>query len=427
MAQQEWSGESGQAAVSLVLLLGMFLLGTMGFAVDLTNAWFHRQNAQTATDAACEAGAMDLVYAAAGEALSTANFTAGTASDCVSSSTATMCKYAAKNGYSGTGLVTNAPSNSVSWTFPSTVTGVNAGGGTNSFLKVTTSENVPTYFMRMVSAKKVLNITTTATCGVAGIRGAAPVLVLNPTLSGAFTYSGGGALYIVGGPVRGVQVNSDSTTAVKWTASGVINTSKGGPNGTGSDIGIVGGPTTIPTNGSSSGFTGGTSGNWKPSVAPIPDPFGSVPVPASIKNITPSNGWVKYGTDGCPDHVNRAGGTNQYCYEYSPGYYPSGLPSLINNYSTIIFKPGIYYLNGSLGISGSNTVRIAKPSGYSQTDGVMFYFLSGSLQISGGAGGSNQCTSFTGCTQIDPVNSTDLTCDASTPNSNLGLATMHRM
>lgn len=50
------SGESGQAAISLVLILGLFLLGVLGFAVDFTNMWFHRQAATAAADAACQAG-----------------------------------------------------------------------------------------------------------------------------------------------------------------------------------------------------------------------------------------------------------------------------------------------------------------------------------------------------------------------------------
>jgi hypothetical protein len=57
---------------------------------------------------------------------------------------------------------------------------------------------------------------------------------------------------------------------------------------------------------------------------------------------------------------------------------------------------------------------MAKPSGYKQTDGVMFYFLSGTFSISGGSGGTQS--------GIDSVSSTDLTCDGSSPNSNLGMS-----
>src|SRR5215472_690915 len=51
--------ESGQAMLFTLLALGLFLIGAMAFAVDLSNAWFNRQSAQSAADAACTAGAMD--------------------------------------------------------------------------------------------------------------------------------------------------------------------------------------------------------------------------------------------------------------------------------------------------------------------------------------------------------------------------------
>ncbi|SRR5258708_7381208 len=52
--------EGGQAAISVVLILGLFLVGILALAVDFTNIWFHRQAAGAAADAACQAGAMDL-------------------------------------------------------------------------------------------------------------------------------------------------------------------------------------------------------------------------------------------------------------------------------------------------------------------------------------------------------------------------------
>ncbi len=65
--------ESGQAAVFLVLAMGIFLIGGVGFVVDGANLWFHRQSAQTAADAACTAGAMDLLSTAAGASLPNAS------------------------------------------------------------------------------------------------------------------------------------------------------------------------------------------------------------------------------------------------------------------------------------------------------------------------------------------------------------------
>ena len=351
-----------------------------------------------------------------GMTLSGAGFVPGVAGDCAGSS-ATMCTYAAANGYSGTGLVAGAVSNSVTWTFPSTVTGV-TGSGSNSFLRVLISENVRTYFMSLANATKYLTVNMSCTCGVVQVKAAAPMVVLHPTMSGAFSYVGGGALNIAGGPARGLQINSSSSTAISWTPSGIINLSAGGPSGTGSDVAIVGGPSTVPTNGSSSGFNGGSSGSWKSNVLAIADPYAGVAAPAGQKLIPPALGtsgiWVAYGVDGCPDQVNRAGQLNSYCREFSPGYYPSGLV-LPNSYSTVIFQPGIYYLNGSLNASGSSTLRMAKPIGYQRTDGVMFYFLTGSINFSGCSGCS--------ASGVDDVLTSDLTCTGSAPPAALGMGT----
>jgi len=47
--------ERGQTSVFVLLVLGIFLIGAVGFAVDFANCWFHRQTAQGAADAACSA------------------------------------------------------------------------------------------------------------------------------------------------------------------------------------------------------------------------------------------------------------------------------------------------------------------------------------------------------------------------------------
>ncbi|HEV2275782.1 MAG TPA: Tad domain-containing protein [Acidobacteriaceae bacterium] len=412
------TGESGQAAIALVVILSMFLLGTVALSVDFTNMWFHRQAEQAAADSACQAGALDLLATASGLSLSKTGFTPGTAGDCASSPGATMCFYANANGYDGAGLTAGAASNAVSWSFPASVAGVTAPSSsqaTNPFLTVSIAENVRTYFVSLFNLSKYQQIDASATCGVIGVNAAAPMVVLHPTMAGSFYYSGGGTLSIFGGPQRSLQVNSSSATAVEWLASGVINLSQGGPSQTGSDVAIVGGPASAP----SGGYSGGTTGSWKSNALPVADPFGSVPVPASIKSLTPSTttsgAWVPYLTDGCPDHSGSTGNPAEACKEFAPGYYPNGinLASVMNDYSTAIFLPGIYYLNGSLSASHSDTMRVAKPAGYQRTDGVMFYFLSGSLSISGGSGLPNS--------GIDNVAATDLTCDGSAPAASLGM------
>src|SRR5574338_811075 len=76
------SPESGQTSIFVLLVLGIFFLAFVGLAVDFSNLWFHRQMAQGAADAACTAGAMDLLVAYSGGSSTQGGFTAGTDFDC---------------------------------------------------------------------------------------------------------------------------------------------------------------------------------------------------------------------------------------------------------------------------------------------------------------------------------------------------------
>src|SRR5437868_11538094 len=111
--------ESGQALVFMVLALSIFLLAAGALSVDMSNLWFHRQAAQNAADAACTAGAMDLLVDAQGGATGHQAFVNGTAFNCSVGSTAAPCQYAAKNGYNS-----DSTGNLVSVSFPATVPGV---------------------------------------------------------------------------------------------------------------------------------------------------------------------------------------------------------------------------------------------------------------------------------------------------------------
>src|SRR5581483_10150779 len=66
--------QSGQTLVFVLLGLGVFLLGAVAFAIDLGNMYFRRQAAQTAADAACTAGAMDLLVDATNGSTTQGNF-----------------------------------------------------------------------------------------------------------------------------------------------------------------------------------------------------------------------------------------------------------------------------------------------------------------------------------------------------------------
>src|SRR5205807_2556902 len=94
--------ESGQAMLFTVLGLGIFLIGAMAFAIDFSNIWFNRQSAQTAADAACTAGAMDLLVDATNGTNTQGGFTANTAFGCNATDSnpkpaSSPCQYAALN------------------------------------------------------------------------------------------------------------------------------------------------------------------------------------------------------------------------------------------------------------------------------------------------------------------------------------------
>jgi len=430
--------EAGQALLQLILILSFFVLPVLGFSVDLTNMWFHRQALQTAADSACQAGAMDLLASSSGVSApnsSFTNFVSGTANNCESLSGASLCKYAGFNGYNGAGFNASAVSNSVSWTFPATVPGVvkpASSQAAHPFLQVVIEENVKTWFLGLLG-KKYQPVSAACTCGLAPVASPAPVIVLDSTDAGALQFGGGAVIKIVGGPQRSIQVNSNSPMAVLCVPSGELDLSTAGPNGTGGDLAVVGGPSTNPTCFGSPyqnlALNPGSSGSWQSSTMPVTDPFASVPEP-SVPAVSPTSNLftpeiVAYGKDGCPDHAP----TNYYalaplhsgCIMLEPGYYPMGMMEAAND--VVIFKPGLYYMGGPLIIGGSDDVRPATPcvpacSPYSstasqQTDGAVFYFASGQLIVTGGSGAFPS-------SRVDSIAATALTCDGSSPPAALG-------
>jgi hypothetical protein len=401
------NGEAGQAAIVVVLILSLFLLAVLAFAVDYTNIWFQRQQVQTAADAACQAGAVDMYQLISGASFPPIHFVPGTAGNCnaYSPDGPSMCWYASKNGFNGY----SGGEASVSWSFPASVPGVTAPPSSlvpHPYMQVTVSLPVKTYFSTLLTGNQTQQVGANSTCGLTQIMQGAPIMILHPTMSGALYFTGGASLTIVGGPPRSIVVNSSSATAVQCGSSGVIDTRKGGPNRTGSDVGTYGGPHVAPgtatgcygTNGNTglpAGFSGGTTGNWAWPSSPIADPYASVPSATSVKSITPatkaahSDGTKYYnlaapGMDGCPDtapsnygsyndstywtcDLSKYSGKSWYCRgckEYAPGYYPNGISE--GGGDVITFLPGVYYMDGDLSIGGSDSIRMAKACANSQ-------------------------------------------------------------
>jgi Putative Flp pilus-assembly TadE/G-like len=443
---EELDSQSGQASIFLLLILGTFLLASVGFAVDLSSMWFHRQAAQSAADSACVAGAMDMLYLHNGTITSSPGFTVGTAGDCYSSSAAALCQYAQFNGYAastsaaGWGTSTAGGAVAVSWTFPASVIGVVAASGiAHPFLNVVVQEKPTTWFMGLVGVKS-LTVGASCTCGLPPGVGGAPLVILNPTVSSALTLSGGAHIVIVGGPQTSIQVNSSANGSPSGNAAGnavycnggngyPIDTSTAGPAGTGGDLAIVGGPSTNQFCGANYILNNTTHSQWKSPVAVAPDPYVSVPAPTQpagkvTEAVTPvatvAQGyapnsdatygyiygtWVASGTDSCPNtaaqqHYLTHSSTYPYnsgniygnCLEFTPGYYPNGIDTTsLAGYANdvVIFMPGIYYLNGNLNVGSATTLRNAWVGTQPSTLGVIFYFLSGGPLFAGGSGAAS--------------------------------------
>jgi hypothetical protein len=438
-------GESGQTSVLLLSILGIFLLASVGFAVDLSNMWFHRQAAQTAADAACVAGAMDMLYMNIGTISLSPSFSPGTAGDCSSSPLAALCQYAGFNGYaattaaSGWGSSTPGGSVAVNWTFPTSVTGVTASALTYPFLRVVVQEKPLTWFMGLLGIRSMA-VGASCTCGVTPGPPTAPIVVLNPILGSALTMSGGAHIVIIGGPQTSIQVNSTANLAPSSNSalnavscsggSGYpIDTSGAGPTGLGGNLAIVGGPTTNQLCGANYIFKANAHALWKSSAPAVADPYASVPAPtlpttkvleATTPVATVAQGyvppsdpvfgyiygtWVASGTDSCPNTASTQHyltysplyplhGGNIYgnCLEFTPGYYPLGIDTTaLASYANdvVIFMPGVYYMGGNLNVGSSTTVRNAWVGTQPSTAGVMFYFLLGGPTFAGGSGAAS--------------------------------------
>src|SRR5215471_8633677 len=146
--------DQGQVSIMVVLAVALFLLLFVGFGVDMTNLFLHRQMAQNAADSACVAAAMDMLTNQVNGA-SLGGFTRGTSFDCTSSSTQSPCQYAALNGYKSPGLTAGVESNKVSVSFLDSIAGVptpdSAVAGSNPFVEIDVYDRVKVYFSSLVS------------------------------------------------------------------------------------------------------------------------------------------------------------------------------------------------------------------------------------------------------------------------------------
>jgi hypothetical protein len=339
--------EAGQVMVFVVLGLGLFLLGAMAFAIDLSNLWFNRQAAQTAADAACTAGAMDMmVNQVNGSTIG--GFTPPTQVDCTPTSTAAPCEYAALNGFNSSILQSAANSgtigNNVYVDFPTAANappGITAPSATlapNPFIRVAVTNNIQSWFAGMLgqTSQRIQGI---AVCGLQADIAPIPIIVLHPNLPSSFSVQGSPAVNIIGGSTQSIQVNSCSSLngstspcgandPANFGGSATVNLCAAGQNFCGANMGVFGKeanpggssfitscsgnrPTGAPICNNGNPLQAGTqlTPKFNSPQSPIGDPFASTAAPTNPDTGLPTSRATPFvPTDLCGPNLKRADG-----------------------------------------------------------------------------------------------------------------------
>ena len=102
---------------------------------------------------------------------------------------------------------------------------------TANLIQVNITRTLNTGIMKMLGSS-TSNVTAVAVAAVVDVVNPVPILVLHPTLSGAFKINGTPTITICGGPQRSIQVNSRSTTSISISGgSNTVDLSRAGPTG----------------------------------------------------------------------------------------------------------------------------------------------------------------------------------------------------
>ena len=330
--------QDGQAVILVVVAMSILLIGALGLAIDGGQMYAHRQMAQAAADAAAQAGIMNILDGT--NVTSPHPFGTGTppiaSSTCTTADGRTPCVYARDNGFGGTAADT------VTLSFPTTVSGVTLPSATVPAFAVTVQRTLKTGLIRFVGAGATVTITAKATAALVGVVSPDCVYALDPSAQNAFQATNGATVALNG---CAIAVNSTNSDAMTVSGNSIV---------TASAISVVGG-VSISNGGSTTPAP--TTG-----AAAAADPLASLPSPAvgacNYTNYSP--GW----------------GT----WALTPGVYCGGIN--ISNGATATFASGTYIIKGgSLTLVGGTT---------DTGSGVMFYLTGtnasyGSVNISNGA------------------------------------------
>lgn len=337
---RERKQEAGQAILLVVLAISIFMLGALGFVIDGSHLYAQRTMAQAAADAGAQAGMMSIFDGTSG---AWGSHTAGQAFTCGSNDTASACKYA--QGLDGFNLAADT----VTVTPNPTVTVCASNSCLSSdpinLLQVTVQRSVKTTLMGLLGS----SASTVKAVGIAGIVqivSPIPIIITHPSLAGALSMNGNTSITITGGPQKSIQINSTDTGAYTGPSSGSVDLSKAGPNGTGGDFGVFGGPSTNPGN-----VSLGTTGHYIAPSSPIQDPLAGIAAPSAPTTIPPQGGQL------CSvlGHCGSCPGGASTCTEFLPGLYNTNSGVNTTGINSAMFDPGIYYISQGGGFTTKNS------------------------------------------------------------------------
>jgi Flp pilus assembly protein TadG len=333
-----FGGNGGQAIILLVVAMGIFMMGALGLAIDGGQMYAQRQMAQAAADAGAQAGILSIMKGT--NATSSYPFGTGAtpiaSSVCTTTDGRTPCVYARFNGFGGTAADT------VTLSFPSTVSGVTLSSASVPALTVTVQRTIKTGLIRFLGAPASSSIMAKATTGLVGAVSPDCIYVLDPSAKNAFQATGSANVTVSGCAIAVNSTNSDALTL-----AGAASVSASAINVTGGD---VLGPSTTSTPAPVTGKT------------PVADPFASLPALAA----------------GACAYTNYSKGAGTWTLD--PGVYCGGIS--LHNSAVATLNPGTYIIDGG-GVAFSGAA-------IATGNGVMFYLTGtnatyGSLTIGNSA------------------------------------------
>src|ERR1019366_4131204 len=153
-------GEKGQAVLLVVVVMGIFLIGAVGLAIDVSQLFGQQQMAQVAADAAAQAAMLSVFQRVNTVATNPAQFSAapGTSFTCDTTHLPTTpCKYVQMNGFGSGDTITVSFSTCA---LTGGICGTVAAGQANQ-VKVAISRSVSNSLIRMVGGSAFSTIAAT--------------------------------------------------------------------------------------------------------------------------------------------------------------------------------------------------------------------------------------------------------------------------